>query len=516
MEGDGNSGSGLASSPETTLTPQDLMGSYGHSSPTIGHDHDPQGHENDTLDSSELDYNFPVNDSPTNGTGNETDYIYDYEAALETFFWSQLAPPLVVYAVTYVVGVLGNALIIFTICRYRRLKTTTNVFLASLASADLLLILICIPVKIARLFSYTWTMGYTSCKLIYYMQTVSTVCSVLTLTIISLERCYAIIYPMKAIYVCSISKAKKAALIIWVSSLFLASPNLMVQKHMEVGLRRQAYWCVRDFDSPLLWSYETYMLVLVLVMPACVMAAAYAAICIAIINMVGERRSITGKGQIVAAEASVNGKGDEPQAPAGLPGQDHSSCWCMGDVILEDLIVREVILEDLIVREVILEDLIIREVILEDLIVREVVVPMLIVVVALFIVCWGPLLILNVLQALNFIPDVDVRTKNAKIVLDLLSYFNSCMNPVVYGFMSKNFRKGFKRALCSFTSKDNTHPSLSQSHTLKPVSNRTVSRNGTTRTTTTTADKRARTEYGRRGHTSPEDISKLDGESCHM
>uniref|UniRef100_A0A0P4WCU5 G-protein coupled receptors family 1 profile domain-containing protein n=1 Tax=Scylla olivacea TaxID=85551 RepID=A0A0P4WCU5_SCYOL len=87
------------------------------------------------------------------GATNESEYDYDYEAALDTFFWSQLAPPLAVYAATYVVGVAGNGLIIFTICRFRRLKTTTNVFLASLASADLLLILLCIPVKVSRLTS---------------------------------------------------------------------------------------------------------------------------------------------------------------------------------------------------------------------------------------------------------------------------------------------------------------------------------------------------------------------------
>lgn len=95
-------------------------------------------------------------DNASDGGGsatNESEYDYDYETALDTFFWSQLAPPLAVYAATYVVGVAGNGLIIFTICRFRRLKTTTNVFLASLASADLLLILLCIPVKVSRLTS---------------------------------------------------------------------------------------------------------------------------------------------------------------------------------------------------------------------------------------------------------------------------------------------------------------------------------------------------------------------------
>ncbi|GFG37653.1 hypothetical protein Cfor_02016, partial [Coptotermes formosanus] len=76
-----------------------------------------------------------------------TDYVYDYEESHNIFNWSELIPTLVVYGATMVIGIAGNSLIIFTICRYRRMKSTTNVFLASLASADLLLIIICIPVK---------------------------------------------------------------------------------------------------------------------------------------------------------------------------------------------------------------------------------------------------------------------------------------------------------------------------------------------------------------------------------
>ena len=71
-----------------------------------------------------------------------------------TFFWEELCPTLVVYVLTMVLGVVGNSLIVFTILRYRRMKSTTNVFLASLASADLLLIIFCIPVKVSRLIEF--------------------------------------------------------------------------------------------------------------------------------------------------------------------------------------------------------------------------------------------------------------------------------------------------------------------------------------------------------------------------
>lgn len=80
----------------------------------------------------------------------QDDYTYDYdiEEAVRTFFWPELLPTLLVYGLTFLLGLIGNALIIFTISVYRRMKSTTNLFLASLASADLLLILCCIPVKV--------------------------------------------------------------------------------------------------------------------------------------------------------------------------------------------------------------------------------------------------------------------------------------------------------------------------------------------------------------------------------
>jgi hypothetical protein len=79
---------------------------------------------------------------------SDADYEYDYDESHNIFNWAELIPTVVIYGVTMVFGIAGNSLIIFTICRYRRMKSTTNVFLASLASADLLLIIICIPVKV--------------------------------------------------------------------------------------------------------------------------------------------------------------------------------------------------------------------------------------------------------------------------------------------------------------------------------------------------------------------------------
>ncbi|KAG8234401.1 hypothetical protein J437_LFUL014659, partial [Ladona fulva] len=146
----------------------------------------------------------------------------------------------------------------------------------------------------AKLFSYTWTMGMFLCKFVHYMQNVSAICSVLTLTAISLERYYAIVHPMKAKYTCTVGQATKIVVCTWAASFLLAVPILFAQVHMGVGVRYRAFWCVRDWDNVELWQFhELYMLLLILVLPTCVMAGAYASICWEIWKVMRRRYAMT-------------------------------------------------------------------------------------------------------------------------------------------------------------------------------------------------------------------------------
>lgn len=75
---------------------------------------------------------------------------------------------------------------------------------------------------------------------------------------------------------------------------------------------------------------------------------------------------------------------------------------------------------------------------------------MLVAVVVLFIICWGPILITNVLTAFDFLNRLNYGyLKPMRTAFHLMSYFNSCINPCVYGFLSANFRNSFKAALCT-------------------------------------------------------------------
>ena len=75
---------------------------------------------------------------------------------------------------------------------------------------------------------------------------------------------------------------------------------------------------------------------------------------------------------------------------------------------------------------------------------------MLVIVISLFAVCWAPVLIDNVLAAFEVVDKYNYGAiKHMRQAFSLMSYANSCVNPMVYAFMSKNFRDSFKAAMCA-------------------------------------------------------------------
>lgn len=65
------------------------------------------------------------------------------------------------------------------------------------------------------------------------------------------------------------------------------------------------------------------------------------------------------------------------------------------------------------------------------------------VMVALFLICWGPIQVCILLQAFGLRSYVLYKLK---IWGHCMSYSNSSVNPLVYAFMGNNFRKAFKHA----------------------------------------------------------------------
>lgn len=77
---------------------------------------------------------------------------------------------------------------------------------------------------------------------------------------------------------------------------------------------------------------------------------------------------------------------------------------------------------------------------------------MVVVVVAVFVLCWLPFYVLNIVNLQVVLPG-DFRGLYVFVVV--LSYANSCANPILYGFLSDNFKRGFRKALCGSSPRAN-------------------------------------------------------------
>ena len=76
---------------------------------------------------------------------------------------------------------------------------------------------------------------------------------------------------------------------------------------------------------------------------------------------------------------------------------------------------------------------------------------MLVMIVVLFAICWVPVTVENLLKAFDMVEDLSTGwRKHLRQTFDLMSYFNSCVNPIVYAFMSKNFRQSFRNTICCY------------------------------------------------------------------
>ncbi|VVC40605.1 G protein-coupled receptor, rhodopsin-like,GPCR, rhodopsin-like, 7TM [Cinara cedri] len=148
-------------------------------------------------------------------------------------YWVQLTsgerfPLFVVLMLFCMVTVFGNCLVIIAVVRERYLHTATNYFITSLAFADFLVGLVVMPVSaVHEVFDHYWTFGINACDVWRSLDVLFSTASILNLCVISLDRYWAITDPFTYPTKMSRKQAYRLIAAVWVCSSVISFPAIV-------------------------------------------------------------------------------------------------------------------------------------------------------------------------------------------------------------------------------------------------------------------------------------------------
>ncbi|XP_045687479.1 kiSS-1 receptor isoform X3 [Phyllostomus hastatus] len=120
------------------------------------------------------------------------------------------------FGVLMLLGLTGNLLVIFVICRHKQMRTVTNFYIANLAATDVTFLLCCVPFTALLYPLPAWVLGDFMCKFVNYIQQVSVQATCATLTAMSVDRWYVTVFPLRALHRRTPRLALFVSLCIWV------------------------------------------------------------------------------------------------------------------------------------------------------------------------------------------------------------------------------------------------------------------------------------------------------------
>ncbi|XP_070568238.1 neuromedin-B receptor-like [Ptychodera flava] len=138
-----------------------------------------------------------------------------------------------VFAVIFFIGVIGNGTLVRIVLMNPSMRSVPNVFIASLAVGDLLLLLVFVPFNALTYMTTGWPLGEPMCKIVNSVQVASTGVSVFTLTALSADRYHAIVNPMNKKGNNMMKRTYLKVIFIWCISLLLGVPTLVYSKLMN-------------------------------------------------------------------------------------------------------------------------------------------------------------------------------------------------------------------------------------------------------------------------------------------
>ncbi|XP_054082089.1 cardioacceleratory peptide receptor isoform X2 [Zeugodacus cucurbitae] len=298
---------------------------------------------------------------------------------LNSFYFYEMEQFAVLW-ILFTVIVLGNSAVLFVMIVNKNRKSRMNYFIKQLAIADLSVGLLHVLTDIIWRITISWRAGNIACKLIRFSQVCVTYSSTYVLVAMSIDRYDAITHPMN--FSKSWRRARHLVTAAWVVSVIFSLPILFLYEEKLIQGQMQ---CWIELGSPEAW--QTYMCLVaatLFVVPALTISACYAIIV----------KTIWAKGSIFIPSERCN----------------------------SNITTRRASSRGIIPRA------------------KVKTVKMTFVIVIVFILCWSPYIVFDLLQVFGRIPKTQTNIAIATFIQSLAP-LNSAANPLIYCiFSSQVFR----------------------------------------------------------------------------
>ncbi|XP_017768811.1 PREDICTED: cardioacceleratory peptide receptor [Nicrophorus vespilloides] len=293
----------------------------------------------------------------------------DSDNALDSFYFYEVEQFTVLW-VLLVVIVVGNAAVLLTLYYTKSRKSRMNFFISHLAVADLAVGLINVLTDLVWKMTVSWNAGNVACKVVRFMQVVVTYASTYVLVALSIDRYDAIRHPMK--FSGSWKRAKCLIITAWLLSVLFSTPILILYEEKIV---QGAPQCWIELPSQVHWQvYMCLVSVSLFLIPALIIASCYTIII----------ATIWSKSSISVTKSNCKG-----------------------------LDTRRVSSRGLIPRA------------------KVKTVKITFVIVSVFILCWSPYIVFDLLQVFDCIPPTQTNIAIATLIQSLAP-LNSAANPIIY------------------------------------------------------------------------------------
>lgn len=191
---------------------------------------------------------------------------------------------IVPYTTIIPISILGNVIVIWIVYKDLFLHKSVNYFIVNMAISDLLISIVYMPRAVnIFLWGYAWLIsgdvGYILCKSVSFLYETAVIVSILTIVAISMDRFFAVIWPLKLI----ISKRTGKVIILLIWSVALAS-RLPIPIAIRLVKSNDNYFCFVIFDKVFFKGadmlYHKVTMAVFYVTPLTIIAMAYTGIII--------------------------------------------------------------------------------------------------------------------------------------------------------------------------------------------------------------------------------------------